>query len=472
MKKIKIINNIIIFYFCILNKYSFSYVIFPFETRNPEVYNTDKNNTLLFRSLQDNNIYINIEMGEPKQLIDVFLRTDTEIMYFSEKNKSDLNYNYTNPIIYDVNSKLENFFDKNMSSTFEMTNKTVSVFNDVGKYSNDIIYYKTDKDNIKLKSSFGLLRTSRGNMPGVIGFKLLKYDMYSAYNIIEQLKSNDTISSYFWMINYTSENEGNLIIGEQLHIIDPKHYKEEDLKVAHTFLYTTITEWGLRFDEITFKNINFRPYHECYFKYESNYILGIDKFEKEMDIYFNESILNGTCFKEKITYPYSPHVFFYCNKEQYKDNVKYFPPLRFEHKELNYTFELNYKDLFIEKDDKIIFMVFFDDYGMDWRFGKPFLKKYSFLMNPDAKTVGFYVKNHYGDENGENDKKNNDNKSNKTILKIVIIVVALIVLLVLGILFGKYLFKIKKPMNVIDDDYDYTAKNDDLNCKNDEDKIN
>ena len=464
MKKIKIINNIIIFYFCILNKYSFSYVIFPFKTRNPEVYNTDKNNTLLFRSLQDNNIYINMEMGEPKQLIDVFLRTDTEIMYFSEKNKSDLNYNYTNPIIYDVNSKLENFFDKNMSSTFEMTNKTVSVFNDVGKYSNDIIYYKTDKDNIRLKSSFGLLRTSRGNMPGVIGFKLLKYDIYSAYNIIEQLKSNDIINSYFWMINYTSEYEGNLIIGEQLHIIDPIHYKEEDLNLAHTFLYATITEWGLRFDEITFKNINFRPYHECYFKYELNYILGIDKFEKEMDIYFNESINNGTCFKENIKYPYSPHTFFYCNKE-YKNNIKYFPPLRFEHVELNYTFELNYKDLFFEKDDKIIFMVFFDDYGMDWRFGKPFLKKYSFVMNPNAKTVGFYIKNYY-----ENNKKN---KNNKIVLKIFIIIIALIILLILGILLGKYLFKSKnKPINVIEDDYDYTAKNEDFYYKNQDEKIN
>ena len=46
-----------------------------------------------------------------------------------------------------------------------------------------------------------------------------------------------------------------------------------------------------------------------------------------------------------------PTNFCYYDREKYKDNIKYFPPLVFEHNELNYIFELNYKDLFIEKDD-------------------------------------------------------------------------------------------------------------------------
>ena len=33
----------------------------------------------------------------------------------------------------------------------------------------------------------------------------------------------------------------------------------------------------------------------------------------------------------------------------YEEKVKEFPPLRFVHKEMNYTFELTYEDLFIEK---------------------------------------------------------------------------------------------------------------------------
>ena len=381
---------ILIIFFILLNEYTSSYVIFPFKTRLSQINNID-NITLLFRSLQDNNIYINMEIGEPKQLIDVFLRMDSEIIYISEKNKTDLNPNYNNPQIYDVNSELKNFFDKNKSSTFKSTNESISLFNEKGQCSNDKLYYKTNEKNITLNTSFVFMKNIKGNMPGFIGFRLLKYEHYRQYNLIEQLKSNDIINTYFWMINYTSEYEGNLIIGEQPHIFDPKHYKEENLLNFPTFSFPTITEWGLRFDEITFQNKNFRPFHECIFKYELNYILGIDKFEKELDIYFNESILNGTCFKEYVKYPYSPHTFFFCDKEKYKDNLKYFPSLKFDfNKEFNYTFELDYNDLFIEKDDKLILMVFFPG-SLDWYFGRPFLKKYSFLMNPSSKTIQFIV---------------------------------------------------------------------------------
>ena len=133
------------------------------------------------------------------------------------------------------------------------------------------------------------------------------------------------------MINYTSENEGNFIIGEQPHRFDPQNYKEEDLLIAHPFTMTAMNlKWGLRFDEIAFRERNFRPNHECYFKYEYYYIEGIDKLEKELDNYFNESIQNGTCFKEiHKYYPYEPYKYYYCDKEKYKDIIKYFPPLEF-----------------------------------------------------------------------------------------------------------------------------------------------
>ena len=454
-------------FFIIINKISSSYILYPFKTRITKIENSEKNITLLFRSLQDNNIYINLDIGKPKQSIEFFLRTDSEILYISEKNKKDLNPNYKNPQIYDVNSDFDKFLDTNKSTSLSITSQSLSVFNDQGKYSNDIISFKTNKNTIELRTSFGLLKSSRGNMPGVIGFKLLKYDSNRSYNLIEQLKSNNIINSYYWMIDYTSDYEGNLIIGELPHIFDPEHFKEENFKNAYTFLYNTITEWGLRFDEITFQNHNFRPFHECIFKYDLNYIYGITYFEEEMDKYFNKSIINGICFKENVKYPYSPHIFYYCDKEKYKDKVKEFPPLRFEHKELNYTFELDYKDLFIEKNDKLVLLVFFDDYGMDWKLGRPFLRKYSFLMNPDSKTVGFYRKNNY-----INYLEHDNSKENK-ILKIIFIIIGIIILFFLGIFIGIYYYKDKKrPINVINDDFEYNTKNDDLIYKIEMGKIN
>ena len=227
-----------------------------------------------------------------------------------------------------------------------------------------------------------------------------------------------------------------------------------------------MTQWGLRFDDIFFNNTKFRLDKECYFSYEYNYIGATDKFEKELDKYFNESILNGTCFKENINYSYFPQRFYYCDKDKYKENIKYFPHLKFIHSELNYTFELDYKDLFIEKDDKFILMVFFDGFPMYWQLGKPFLRKYSFLMNQDAKTVGFYHKE-------ENENNNiNENNSNHTALKIIVIILGVGILLILGIFIGKYYFKDKKRKNIIEDDYEYNSKKDDILQKNEEGQIN
>jgi len=272
------------------------------------------------------------------------------------------------------------------------------------------------------------------------------------------LKENDVIKNYYWMINYTSENEGNFIIGEQPHKFDPQNYKEEDLLIAHPFTMSAMSlAWGLRFDEITFMERNFRPYHECYFKYEYNYIEGIDNFEKELDKYFNESIQNGTCFKEiHKYYPYGPDKYYYCDKEKYKDIIKYFPPLKFYLNEMNYTFELNYKDLFVEKYDKLILMIFFPRYGtMSWTFGKPFLKKYSFLMNQDSKIIGYYDRKIFEIPN---------NNNNNILLKIILIVIGIIIILVLGIILGKFITQEKKRKNIMDDEgYDYTAKNDEIN---------
>jgi hypothetical protein len=256
------------------------------------------------------------------------------------------------------------------------------------------------------------------------------------------------------MINYTSEYEGNFIIGEQPHKFDPDYYKEDDLIFGHPYTYSAMQEyWGLRMDDILFQDNNFRPNHECYFYHELNYISGISELEKEIDKYFNDSI-NITCFKEKIKYPYGPHKFYYCDKEKYKEKVKEFPPLRFVHKEMNYTFELTYEDLFIEKYDKLILLIFFEETGSTWKMGKPFLKKYSFIMNHDMKTVGFYK--NFGkikDENadGENTKKN-------LALTIVVISLGVIVLVALGLLIGKYLFKKRKRINTIDDEYDYSGE--------------
>ena len=454
MKKVRTLIHIFLLHINFF-QFTFSYLIFPFKTKDSTIDNTEHNITRLFRSLLYNNIFINLEIGEPKQTVEAFLVSKFVDFYFSEKTKNNHMTNISNPDCDDVGSELENFFDKNKSESLDITNKTKTLYNSKGYVSYDYLYFNNEKnENLKNKLRFILYESTIGNRPSVVGLQFPRGK--EEFNFFNILKETDIINSYFWMINYTSSNEGNFIIGEQLHKIDPQNYKEEDLKTGHPYTYTAMQEyWGLRMDDILFNGVNFRPNHECYFYHEFNYILGIDYLEKELDKYFNDSINNGTCFKNVIKYPYGPHIFYYCDKEKYKNNMQYFPPLQFYHIEMNYTFELTYKDLFIEKYDKLILLIFFEQRGSTWRLGKPFLKKYQFIMNQDAKIVGFYEKHGY-EKQSEKTKKTNNSGQNNFILIISVISISVILLIVLGVFIGKYLFKKKKRLNTLDDEYEYT----------------
>ena len=97
-----------IIFFIIINiinvKLYSSYIIYPFKTLFSEIPDTDKNITLLFLSLIDNNIFIELNIGTPSQKIEVFLLSSTYNFYISEKNKKD-------------DSELNKFFDKDSSKS-------------------------------------------------------------------------------------------------------------------------------------------------------------------------------------------------------------------------------------------------------------------------------------------------------------------------------------------------------------------
>ena len=448
-----------LFYILLLNinliSYVFSYLNIPFKTKPSIIKDTETNITRLFRSLIYNNIYINLEIGEPKQIVEAFLDSQDVNFFFSEKTKNDPKTNISNPHHDDVGCELENFFDKSKSNTIEITNKSKSLNYDYkGKISYDYFHFKNGNNNdIKEKIEFLLSSSIMGNRPAIIGLQYPRA-FSGDNNFFNLLKQKEIINSYFWMLNYTSENEGNFIIGELPHKFS-NSYSEEDLLIGHPYTYKAMQEyWGLRMDDILFQDINFRPNHECYFYHELNIIEGIQALEKKLDKYFNDSINNGICVKNYIKYPYGPHKFYYCDKKKYKEKVKEFPPLRFIHKEMNYTFELTYEDLFIEKYDKLILLIFFEDSGSTWKMGKPFLKKYSFIMNHDMKTVGFYK--NFGKIKDQNPNKETTKKN--LALIIVIIVLGVFVLVALGLLIGKYGFKKRKRINTIDDEYDYSGE--------------
>ena len=82
-----------------------------------------------------------------------------------------------------------------------------------------------------------------------------------------------------------------------------------------------------------------------------------------------------------------------CNLE-IKNELKDFPKLFLFYHELNFTFSLDYKDLFIEIKNKIYFLIISPERSnYYWNFGNILIKKYSFMFNQDKKQIYFiYLK--------------------------------------------------------------------------------
>ena len=157
---------------------------------------------------------------------------------------------------------------------------------------------------------------------------------------------------------------------------------------------------------------------------------------------------------------------FYCDKSENFtiNNLKVFPTIYFENNIFNYTFELNYKDLFIEKDNKFYFLIVCENGDVDdWFFGLTFIKKYQFAFNQDSKSINFYSQALSNDEENEiiEDKEKNDiNKFN--VVYLILIIVSWIIFIGFGLLLGKFLFNKynkKKRANELDDNYEYISDN-------------
>ena len=149
---------------------------------------------------------------------------DTNDFYISQKPEKNTNNSYK--INYDLD-----YFDYKNSNSLVITNLSINNIYGSGYASIDYLYISNNKNKtIKSKITFILYNSTLLNISAVIGLEAILYEDNKKYNFIDTLKENDIIDSYFWMINYTTDYEGNLIIGEKPHIIDPLLFKEDNLE--------------------------------------------------------------------------------------------------------------------------------------------------------------------------------------------------------------------------------------------------
>ena len=424
------------------------YVIFELDTyKNKSNYDEEQIN-YFYESVM-NKLYSKISLGQKntQYIMEIKINTIGLTIY---------NYNCDiPPLNSDSNPPLLPNFAESITIDHIEDNDT-QIYGEYFVYIlNNTMNIKTEKEEKKIYVDY--LFSQRNNSEYInkdilrpytcfnLGFHLMTKDIIDdeyALNLIFQLKKKEIINSYNWFIEYDSENKdkAKLILGVKPYEYNKEKYKEEnDKTIEAEKRLDKIIYWDVKMSEIYLMKNNEKQliegYYTCSLEPSLGVIVGVIGYKLYVeDNLFKPLIKQQKCFKEKNIF--NKYIIYYCNKDM-KDILKKSEAVKlyFYHRFFGKTFELNFEDLFEEKNNFIFFKIFFDEEQNDiWRLGKPFLIKYFFSYNFDGKTISYY-----------NLEENEDNKGTniKTVLIVVIIILALI-FLGLGFFLGKYIVNYRK----------------------------
>ena len=382
---------LLIFFVLFIFKKVISIISIPFQK------SFDLNN---IENFIHNPLLSEIEIGNPKNKINIYFTFDNSFTFipksFYEK--------YPSKNLKHLDSKLNNYSYQ----------KTIIY----GYYSIDSFYLKNSFDNniIELNYSFVYVESSEKNIikNGIIGLQINK----NQKNIFNYLLDKNIINSYIFTIKYTSNNKGEIILGNYPHIYDNK-YNEKNLKII-----SFNKEFMIKFEEIIFSNNQKDDITKAQFSLELKGIIGSFLYRKFInESFFKIYFINNKCKCELINNEYYIYI---CRDI----NIQNFPSIIFQSNILKINFELEYKDLFIKENDIFYFLIFFEKISsFKWILGEPFLKKYQLIINSQEGIIGFY--NYIG-------KKIN-------LFFIFLIILCIIIILILsGLIFKLLFFKNKK----------------------------
>ena len=405
-----------------------------------------------------------VSIGNPQQNIPGFLRTNQFSFFITNDSCPE-----------------KRIFDTKKSNSIKIR-KNDKTFKDslyLNTSSNSINYHKhienytfSVKSNIQEPVCFN------------IGTQLLSSYAQYEKNIIFELHRREYINSYFYYFKILSDEELYLVLDVN---INKTYTKYKLIKpIAESFYYLHWNKWGLNFEYFNFNNKNehYKNQIKAVFDINLGCIVGTSHFKEIFKEFLKE---NNIFIKLKKINKYE--IYFFDKNITQIENIKKIE-LKFYHKELNFNFIFNFKDLILEKNNGYFFLIIFDySNSYSWTLGLPFFKKYNFIYNIDSKLIGFHQSNNgiiYSESNNSNNltkirddniKKNNINESirnkmNKAnLIKIIGIIflsvlLLIIIILVIGIFIGKKLFETRKTkVNELLELYDYSSNQNNLEKK-------
>ena len=489
--------------FLLLFPYINNFYALPFDTiiiKDETIINTDYHT-----NLTQSELYVNLNMGNPKQEFKSILKMDKYGFIIYE---GALKFNLTSSL-----EKVDEEFTIGWGSSYNYTplkdNFYLSCYNSYDDFNNNkqVISYNITKTK---KITFLRLEPKNGTSYyfnkmfynyGIIGLKYNSIINFNAPELIPTLKTLKEIKTYSFSFKFENKlknnfidnnNKGYLIIGEEL--TDDENEIGEIKYVNCENVWGELS-WALKFDNIYTKINDIGNKNEAFngklkiAEIIANYpyLVGPKEYFRYINsTFFDKLVENNYCYcnniiKQDIFY-YNLYSYVCDSKSKYFMDYlnNNFPDLVFEHKQLGINFTLTKNDLFAynsldNSDTNLYFLIlnYFDDAkDSNWYFGIPFLKKYRLSFNYDRKNIGYYKND--GKIIDKNDKKENDDKTNNSfdniIFKIILIVILLLllILIVLGIIFYlQYLKKSrKKKANELDDNYEYEPYKEQINNNN------
>ena len=447
---------------------SYCFIKIPLKFYPCKIFN-ESNPANTFNNMVMQQFYAKLEIGTPKQTILVPLELEKNDFYISKYDSYIFNEKYTK-------YNLKNFQETSSTSFYTM------------KDDQDNIYYGTNflqaikvKDlfffgDKKTELEFYLADTLNEIIPGELGLQLDPVDdLNSAFetrekSFLKKLKNNGMINNYVWTILYNNDANNKdadayLYIGDYLHDIGDissnlKNIKfnKDSLSSVNGYVYhTTVLPQFEMSKLVLFKGndpnniVNDIKLGKNYFRVKLDYNLCGVQASEIIRVFLESNVFTPENHCHKSIFKYSSDfTFYYCDKNpstisQIKTN---FPSLKFIHQDFNFNFTITVDDLIVEKDDYFYFLIFFSNYQKyDWRLGRPFLNKYNFMMDQDGKKVLFY---------SEKEEISLPGVQSKSL--VVILIILIIVFLVLGFVFARRIYKskFKKPMNILEDNFEYT----------------
>jgi hypothetical protein len=478
----------ILLFIYFINEFINSYIVLPFDIIKKSINTSLEIGKQLEILLEKEKVISTISFGEEPKGLELYLSLDEYTFFLSNDACYSSTKSSYNPFLSNSYKNTTDYIDlhANLKKYCRAIEKC-SIYNDLYLNKNISI------NNISFLFGVNVFAGKIDNSSKICG--KLGLQIYNSKNqfrndyFVNSLKQSKIIDSYTWTIlylnssiekndilNYTNkEHDGILICGiseeDYNYIFRTKNIKTVKAEARTSdSLYWDIISVKVSYEYTKNKQGNYESLdNRITFSNQINHIICTEYyFNSIKSTFFDEPIKNNICTIIEKVQPMGSNIIV-CDKEIMKQ-ISEFPKISFYHKELDFIFELTYKDLFIEYNNKILFLVVYNSYGQNiWYFGKIFMKKYPFVFDYDKKTISFV--NVYNINKSDNDQSNSPEMDENEysfwyFFKIIIIIILIILGIIVGVFIGRMLWykNRKKRANELDDDYEYSK--DKMNNKN------